>query len=205
MVWASDTDFLNAALVLINQEQITNISEESPAAVQGLTAINTLKPMLIARHPWRFALKRALLQRYETSEDAALWGFKYEFEKPSWLIGEPHNVSAQGDVFNTQWKLRGNSIFANIESAVIEGCFLPSVSHWPVHFCNFAAYALAAQLALLLPRDEALSRQRHIEAYGSDSAEGMGGLFMVARQIDGKNEPVKELRIASGFTSARSF
>lgn len=205
MGWASDVDWLNAALVLNNSEQAASLDEGSPTSVQAIPIMNLVASNIIARHPWRFARKRQFLSRREVAVHAPLYGKKYEFEIPSWIIGEPWlclDASGEGVV---SWTRADNLILSDEPQIILEAAYLAPVSNWPAHVMELMAHALAAPLAMAIPRDEALAVYHYRVAFGEETAKGDEGLLRSARQIDSKNEPAKKLKIRSEVLNVRSW
>lgn len=197
MVWASDTDMVNAALVHINAMQIENIDDGSPTAYQAKPLLPLIKHETIGCHPWRFCRRRALLERLEDSGEAPLYLKKYRFKIPSWLIGTTFSVIELGHEHCVpDWTQAGEYIYSNTENLVIEGNEDVPVSQYPAYFCNFISRVIAAQLAAIILQDTGLSQAQYVMAYGSQDQRGDNGLLRIARELDGFGEPAKTLKFA---------
>ena len=63
---------------------------------------------------------------------------------------------------------------------------------WPIWFTELVVVALGADLARL-NQDETLAYNLRVEAFGTPSADGDGGLFAAARIEDARNAPTRQL------------
>lgn len=204
MVWASDTQFVNTALVHINRQQIDDIDDGSPTSEQLKALLPLVKEKILARHPWRCSRRREYLEMMQDAGDASLYQKKYRYKKPSWAISATLLVIDQNG-FNVEWTEAGDYIYCDYSSLIVQASQSVSVDKWPVYLCDFASRVLAAEIAANIMQDTDEAKKQLQIAYGSMDQMGENGLLRTARELDGVGEPAKKLKFAVSLVDARQW
>ncbi len=198
-------DLANAALSLIVEEPIANLDEDGPSALHCRNLLPATVDALLARHPWRFALRREALQQTADPGNAAMYGFAVRYDVPSWLIGAIQAVLAfDGSVLRGGWTQNGPWIFAQESSAIVSGVESAPIERWPAYFFDLAAHVLAARLAEQpIAQNPGLAAELRTKAFGRNGEDGENGLLRIAREADGKGELSRAIPVASSMMAAR--
>lgn len=154
-------------------------------------------------HEWSWVNTEFELNRLP--DVTPLKDFKYAFQLPSNMLCGPRAVYGNGSQLNDgQWAVKGQQLYCDYTTVVVDYAGKPPVSMWPAYFVNLVAKAVEADLAVPIRENATLKATLLEEAYGPPMMEGRGGLFGIAKRLDAKNKPTKSLfRNGDPFTSAR--
>lgn len=136
----SETSICNKALTLLGANRISSIDDDSIEAKLCKDHFADVRDDLLRSHPWKFALKRALLA---ASSTAPAWGWLYEYPLPSDCLRVVEMLGQEQD----NWTEEGRSILTDSEIASIK--YIQRIESVGIFDSNFAT-VLSIDLALVL-------------------------------------------------------
>ncbi|MCW5697920.1 MAG: hypothetical protein KIS96_14465 [Bauldia sp.] len=125
---------------------------------------------------WTFCRKTFRLVRLEAAPDT---GYRYQFSLPGGRIGEPMKLLSDprsGRVVR-DFRIEGNELSADAPDVWAVCKMATDLSDWDMQFANAFAVALASYLAVPLTQDIELAEAKAVQAFGTRSEGGAGGLF----------------------------
>lgn len=133
-------DCCNSALQRVGAGSILSLSDNSPEARACSLAYDSNRRDELRRHPWNFAIKRAVLAPDST---APAFDFKYAFTLPSDCLRVLRPATA-----NLDWQIEGRKILTN-ESTVLNLRYVADIedcAQWDASFYSVCAIALAIDI-----------------------------------------------------------
>lgn len=177
---ASVVEICNLALSSIGKSiPISALDEASEEARQCSVHYGQARDWLLQQYPYVFARKVQALAVL-TNDWGERWGYRYS--KPNDCLKIIRIVPAIDDPDNLDvpYGLRGQSIYADIDTATLEYTFRQDdPSKFPSQFIDALAWALAARLAFPLTRDRQLR---------ADAAQMAQQMRLSAEAADGNDE-----------------
>jgi hypothetical protein len=142
----TQTDIVNAALAeLGSTSRINSINDEQSNSARRANAVwNMTLRLLLAEHPWNFAIKRAKLNALAA---APLSKYERQFSLPADLVR--WLPPAQGDIDYFEGEVEGEVMLSDAEAPLVLRyiAFVEDVSKWPASFVEAFKYKLAASMA----------------------------------------------------------
>jgi hypothetical protein len=194
-------DVVNAALSLVVAEPLASLDTSSPVAEAGRIAFSRVVEAALARHRWRFALRREALQLLGAPTTTAPPGLPWAFAWPTWALNDPELV-ANPDGRKVKWTREGQTIWAETSRVDVLAVQDVGPEHWPALFFQFVVHALAADLADTVAMNPELAAELRMKAFGRNSIDGEGGLLRTAREADGRGEPSRQLTVKSSLVAS---
>jgi hypothetical protein len=155
---ASKTDICNLALARLGAENIISIDDDTKRAKTLKAVYDLVRDIVLADHPWNFAITRATLALLTTAPE---FGYCYAYQLPT----DPFCLRVLGIVGDTaanvdpgiEYKIEGQRLLTNVSPCnikyiarvTVEGVFTPS-------FCSALALRLAAEVAYKLTGNASL-------------------------------------------------
>lgn len=179
-----DLKIANNALALIGELPIGAFEDESPTA-QLLRAIyDDAIEWVMTKYRWSFLRQTVQLQRLA---GLPIDGFAYAYQLPADRLALPTRYLADPRTPTAalrEFMVEGDAVHAMVKEvwAVVPVRQPPAL--WPAYFRALATNALAARLARPVTHDSTLASGLLVETYGTDSAQGSGGMFGQAVLID---------------------
>lgn len=154
---ATETDICNLALVSLGHQTITSMDEASKGASLCKLRYPICRDMLLAHHPWNFAIRRTVL-----AKETAVPG--HEFEARHTLPNDclrvwRTNWEADGDTY-TEWRVEGGALVCNEDVVRIE--YITRVTNagdFPIWFADLLSAQIAAELAIPMTDNAALAER----------------------------------------------
>lgn len=186
-------DVAGVALSLIRANPISSFDDGSNEANIITANYSPLIRKLMTLHPWGFALKKRLLNQNATDP---VNEYTYSHIIPSEVqrIFRLYDSSSVGALPISDYKIVGTNIFSNHSQLWAEYTVYTAESNWPAYFADFAAYAVAARIAMIVTDDDTLAARLEQRAYGPPSAAGRGGEFAIAANIDSQQQPAQTIQ-----------
>lgn len=142
----TQTDIVNAALAeLGSTSRINSINDEqSNSARRAIAVWDMTLRLLLAEHPWNFAIKRASLNALSA---APLSEYERQFALPADLVR--WLPAAQGDDDYFEGEVEGEVMLSDADAPLVLRyiAFVEDVSKWPASFVEAFKYKLAGSLA----------------------------------------------------------
>ena len=142
---SSQVDVFNLALTKLGQDRAISVDDDAEAVRVLRSLWDITRDTVLARHPWRFALKRASLPA-----DAAqpLYGWERQFELPEEALRlvQVGDADAWYTSELTVFQLEGAMVMTD-EAAPLRVRYVRRVTNvgdWPPLFCRAVAMQLAA-------------------------------------------------------------
>ncbi len=186
---ASKTTIINQALKILANERITGPNDTAERAQTMLELYDDALDVILADHPWNFALHYATLAA-EPAAPAHTWGFQYLLPTDPYVLAvwEPR----QDEI---PWKIVGRRLYTNQGSSLdIVGTVRIVVDGLMSPHC---ADALSAKLAQITAYEK---------SRGTAMWDRLTALFLdrlaLAKSVDGRQGQV-ETRFESSFTAVR--
>lgn len=146
----SSVDICNEALLLVGSRKINSFEDETVEARLCKSQYPLSKAFLLRKHPWNFAIKRAILARVSGT---VIFGWDYQFQKPNDFLRllEVVELSSQDPggkmMTSDDYLFEGNKILANSPYIGIRYVFtVDEASIFDSEFQNALAYHLAIEL-----------------------------------------------------------
>lgn len=175
----------NLALTEINHENISDWTDQTNTDIPIINQQYTLaKSVALAKYPWSFATKYAILNPTAIPQDETFKKYKYKATLPNDVVGylsahydERCNILAQYEIIGNTIYTNQETIYLKYTGAVQEDVFTPEFTDW------FKVF-FAARLNSYLNGD--MQRQAYLE-----SQEPV--LFRAAKNIDSKRNKHQSL------------
>lgn len=142
-------NIINRALIKMGQPTISSTSQDPNGRLFGLV-YEDVRDWLLAAHPWRFAIKRAVLAR---DVDQPISGFAYAYTLPSdfltlYQFGETYkqaNLSNNITKSDERYSIEGNKILCDIPDKLYI-TYVAKIEN-PIYYSVWFKEALVAKLA----------------------------------------------------------
>lgn len=193
----SKEDVASQALARLGEPAISSFDEDSDTAEKVNQLYEPTVLQLLSSHDWHFATQRQAL-----SEDAAgtpVNEWTRAFLLPTLRterVGKPLSVFNSALVNAPQffdYELQKRWLMTNATTIVVEFIARVDEASWPGYFQTLAVEALAAVLALPITENASKDQLHRVNAYGSPSELGRGGLFRTATEADATGDPTRSL------------
>lgn len=190
-------DICNRAIAKVGGEPIEALDEDSPLGAFCADNYASTRDLLLSKHRWVFASRVVQLARLSTPPAGNPRA--YLFERPSDLVGAIHDfrAGAAQDAAKVSTLQTADGVAADVTTVWAEYTGQVAEAAWPPWFRNLVETAFAAEVAAfaqMRSRGDALK----VEAFGLPEMQGEGGLYLTARQEDGRNAPQRALTYADG-------
>jgi hypothetical protein len=200
----TDIDICAQALVMIGEEPIQSMTEDSPRAKTCVTLYKPHRDYCLGIYPWGFAQQVLPLSRRAAVVPE---GWLFEYEPPANALSPPRAIypatGAKPLVPTQDWAIRAGSIVAN-EPALLGLYDVGQMEvYWPAYFSELVVISFAAKLALAVAEQRTLAASFEQRAWGSPGQNGRGGLYAAARKADVLSKPSPVLPSSSPFIDAR--
>lgn len=184
---------INWALTDIGAGPMFSIDDDSDLAEQIEHCWQPAVDRIFGMHGWSFARKTyANVRLAETPEN----GWRFGFELPGNRIGNPLKILDQAG--NSPRPLKRFSIeegklFCNASETWSLCKVEVDPDYWPPEWRSAFVVALGGYLAVPVWQDQDMRDARLVEAFGTPSREGTGGLFGRLMAQDRASEPIDEM------------
>lgn len=183
----SETALANRALLLIGQNTITSLTDNSREARAANILYSQVRDSVLSAHAWNCATKRVTLSALGT---APAWGFDSQFQLPADFIRLIRMEDMRDD-----FRIEGGKLLTSTGDGKIRYVYrLEDVSQMDDALKDAIAYRLAAELAATLKgsiNDHRLMMQEYESVLGS------------ARLRDSQQAPTERME-SSTWVDARS-
>lgn len=190
----TNLDVCKDALVMIRGEDINNIdTPNTPTEYICSRLYSLVANSILSRYEWSCA--SAPRQCAVSGDVTPVGNYKYAYKLPSDMIAGPTAVYDSKDAkypFH-DYVLSGDYIHTDAEIIYVKYNLSASVSIWPAYLYNLIVTALAGKLAFPVADNETLGNNLLIEAFGTPSLDGTGGLFAEAKRLDSANKPIRTM------------
>lgn len=147
----------NAALVRLGVPKIESFTDESISARTGSEMFEDVLESALCMYPWRFAMRRATLNRLGDTPPAP-WEGLYDIPteiRHVWKVYEDDYPSQNYEVYER--RVAVNVTAAQTTAISVDGTAMIGPSSWPGYFrLPFITY-LASQIAMPITQDERLA------------------------------------------------
>lgn len=193
----TDVDVVNQAIGLIGGEPIEALGEDTPLGAWAQTAYPFRRDYLMSLYEWRFLTAFAQLARMATAPPGC--PLKYCYALPSDLVGDVRAFRRAPDAHAHVVRVLVSSLGAASDAGQVfaEYTAAKPESTWPPWFVTLTATAFASDVARRRP-DAAVADTFWQQAFGPPEQGGEGGLYLQARQADGRNAPERQLFYDAG-------
>ena len=148
----ADVDIVNLALIELNEEPITSLSEDSEVARAAKLIYSYTRNNLLRDHDWNFAIERVQLAPDITPPE-------FEFSNRFAL---PVNYLRALELYpkKTVYKIEGKYILANADSICLKFIEIKPEDDWDFSFSLAMKHQLAADLAYRVTNNTSLKQQQ---------------------------------------------
>lgn len=199
----NDVDVCNLALSKFGGGSITAFDEESDLAEDCANLYPATRDYLLSIHPWRFVSGKRQLAKSADVTPVNEW--QYAFKLPTKNLSGPWAVYGDDSEHPVhQYEVFGEYIYCDYDKVTIDYSNEVAEEFWPAWFVNFAATAIAADLAGPVADKVSKSEQLRVMAFGAPQMEGRGGMFAQCRRLNAQLQPIQSLfKNGDPLTSAR--
>lgn len=146
---ATEVSICSNALILIGEEEITSLSEETREAQLCNALYGTTRDTLLQSHPWRFSLGQASLARLSATPE---YDYKYAYQLPADML---RLIDVEANAI--KWDIFENRIYTDATEVKVIYQFRPGPEKFPAYFVNALQLQMATALAVSLSEDESKS------------------------------------------------
>lgn len=182
----TDVDILNQCLARIGASPIE--SRTDPAGVAAWACYDAIVSFVLGSYPWAFGrLTRQLTQAAAPAD--VPWTYAYRL--PETITGEVTAVFiAPSDPRPFQdWEREGPNILTNAPQIWVRFQRLREPDEWPPAVAEVIRIGIMAELALAIREDGVLRDRLRLQAFGTPSEGGLGGLLALAQGRDAMGKP----------------
>jgi hypothetical protein len=193
----SSVDVASQALARLGEPAISSFSDDSDTAEKVALLYEPTILGLFSSYDWRFAITRRQLVEDASGLPANEW--TRGFLLPT--LGTDR-VSGPLNIFNStavrarpffDYERQDRWIYTNATVIVMEYVQRKNEALWPGYFLQLAIEALAAALALPVTENASKDQLHRMNAFGSPSQNGRGGMFATAVEADTTGNPTRSL------------
>ena len=149
----TNTDLANMALSRLGEPRITDIAENSPAAISCRENLELVRDSLLRAHPWNFAMGRATL----TAGAAPPFGWEFSYPLPADLLRVLTFNGVQAAMCAADFTIEAGKLLAHVEEAKIT--YVRRVTD-PTLFDPLFVEALVLRLASAIALDVTSSTEK---------------------------------------------
>lgn len=178
------------ALIRLGASPIQSFTEGTDIATSCQTVYSMKKDYLLAAYPWRFTMKYIQLSRLAEAPTAQ-WAYQFTLPADRLTSGLPA-VYATGGTYALpvqDYTIIGNVIMTNQPELWVEYQAMVDEAFWAPYFVELMTYAMMDELCFNVTDNASLKQSINITTYGVPSAEGAGGLFGKAMNLDSRDNP----------------
>jgi hypothetical protein len=183
-------DIVNRALARIGGGHILSLDADGDLEASCQLLYADITEAALGKFDWRFANKTFALSRLA---DAPLIGWRFAYDLPGERLGAPVAIYSQPrrpDQPLRDFKINGSELHCDHETVWVDCKVKVDPSIWPPEFRVAVTTWLAAELAVPVAHDLALSQSLRQIALGRPEESGIGGLIgmAIAKEI-GRSPP----------------
>lgn len=185
----------NKALALLGQSSISDFTTGDKAIKVG-ALYPTYMQSLLAMYNWHFARKKSASL---TATTAPTFGYTYAFTMPSDALNivNVYNSTSKQVTPQTRYERFGAVLHTEFTPAYIDYTYDLDEDFWPSWYQEFAATALAGRIAVSITEDDAKASYYTQMAFGTPSEQGEGGMYMMCKRMDSRQQPAKPFPVQS--------
>lgn len=192
----TDIKVCSNALTLVGAPEITDFTSDENQPRGGVCSrlYGTFKKAVLARHPWKFAMKKQQLSLDEISP-INQWANQFFFPgdrlaNASFKLFDTDDVGA---LPFRNFEILGERIMTDVSELWADYVHNAAESLWPEDFVEFIEVAFAARIIIQIKGEGSRSFRNDlmIEAYGDrDPNKGTGGLYQQVKTANLIGSPV---------------
>lgn len=182
---ASKVNIIKDALLLIGEQEIQSLTDDSFAVQVAVRRFEPLYEDLLTKSRWRFAAKKATLSRL-VAEPLNEWSYAYQLPGDLCLIVKTDPMC--------DYEVYGDTIYANASALDLDYIYKPEVGDLPPYFSLLLTYRCAFEWArpvtegasrkeeLRVMYMEQLNAARYADSQGRPNAPFSDSPFTVGRE-----------------------
>lgn len=190
---AADVDLCNEALRLLGEARIATFEEGTDLASTCDALYRTTIQDLIARHPWRFSLRKLRLAQ-ETAAPDTQWRYAHVIPGECLVLRTIYASSAVGAPPVMDFDRQDGRVLSNCPDLWADYQVATDPTAWPPAFRALARYALAADFAVPVSGSMTAADLYFRRAFGGPAEGGNGGQLGVARMLEAQQQGSTALR-----------
>lgn len=190
-----EATLINASLTDIGAGPMFSVDDDSDLAAQIDVAFAVFVKRVFGIHDWSFCRKTFKNVRLAAVPEN---GWAYGFDLPGNRIGNPRKILDQAGQSPRPLKhftIEEGKLFCNVDTTWSQCKVYVRPEYWPPEWYGACVVALGGYLAVPVWQDEDLREGRLVEAFGTPSREGTGGLFGRLMAQDRASEPMNDMGI----------
>lgn len=183
-------DIVNAACVMVGEEPLQSLDDEIDAGQSAALLYDAVLEFNLQQGNFSFAKQIRQLSRDDLA--AKLAGYAYVFDLPAERIGDPVYVTddpTDPDKRFSRYAIVDSKVHADPEKLYAMIRYRAAPVRWSGPFKLVMITSLAAQFAISLCHDRALSEDKKREAYGPPQDNYRGGLMRTALSAEAFTQP----------------
>jgi len=185
----------NRALLKIRSQTLETFEDETLQSNIVNQIYESFIQNLLECSDWKFATKKQQISK-STSTPINQWSYIYTLPADFLKLIAVWDSSSTYILSTRDFKLfEKNTLYSNTDGLWIDYIYRIDESYWPYYFIEFVISALASELAIPISGDSNLAQLYALQAYGSPSENGQGGLFGKASFQDARQNPNPILRL----------
>jgi hypothetical protein len=180
---------INEALGRLGSSPIFALDEDTDRARTCMLVYDTEINAMFGQHRWNFAQRTVKLDRQQETPNN---GWKFAFALPGERIGLPVRVldnPRHPDHPLREFAAEGDRIYAQREEIYATFVMRVDPKNWLPMFRRCAVTALASALAMPISEDRNTKETYFVDAFGTPSEGGRGGLLGRAIDEDVRGSP----------------
>lgn len=179
---ASDVSICSAALLLLGDEPITSLTEDTRRAEICNGVYSLAKDSILRLHPWNCLTVRVALSPLSA---APVSGWAYQFSKPSNLLRVLKVADSEDNQLD--YRFEANRILANTDTIYLHYVERKTESNWDSNLVDVMIKRMELDLAYPITKSTSLRDALRQEFY----AQGVGVLAQ-AKSVDGQENPPED-------------
>jgi hypothetical protein len=179
------------ALIMLGAKAISSFNDGTDEANTCDRLYPDVRDALLTQYPWSFSLKKAKLARLITNPTTA---WRYEYQMPGDRLSNVRSVRTSPSPnapIQKDWEIQGDKLLTNLNEVYIDYQYQTPEFAMPPYFVQLLKYHMAWHLAM--PITEQMDRAQYWQgvAVGGETANGRGGYFRTAANIDGQGQAMQ--------------
>ena len=195
----------NKALALLGQSSISDFTTDDKAVKCG-ALYPTYSQFLLSMYNWHFARKKS---GSLSSTTAPTFGYTYAFTMPTDTLNivNVYNSTDKQVAPQSRYERFGAVLHTEFTPAYLDYTYDIDEDLWPSWYQEFVATALASRFAVSITEDDSKAQYYAQLAFGTPSENGEGGMYMMCKRIDSRQQPAKSFPgqslVAARFSGGR--
>lgn len=178
------------ALIRLGAQPIQSFDEGTDIATTCDTIYSMKKEYMLAAYPWRFTKNFIQLSRL-TLAPTAQWTYQFALPADRITAGLPtvYTTNQTYAIPVQDYTIIGDVLMSHLPELWVEYQAMVDESLWAPYFIELMTYVMMDELCFNVTDNASLKQIIQQTTYGIPSAQGVGGIYGKAMNLDSRDNP----------------